>query len=102
MSGWVLQAAGKPERDAIRLCCINRILEWAGEVSAESGSPVRKLSPLFRMGEDGAHSVSTAPGRVAVRGRASCPGDRGSMTKKEEKKLKVVFCLGNWACRRKE
>lgn len=48
--GFVLQAAKKPlevlklEREVIRLCCINRILEWAGEVGAESGSPVRKLS----------------------------------------------------------
>lgn len=34
----------KLERDVIRLCCINRILEWAGEVSAESGSLVQKRS----------------------------------------------------------
>lgn len=44
VSGLVLQAAGKLERDVIRLCCINRILEWAGKVSAESESPVRKLA----------------------------------------------------------
>lgn len=76
VSGLVLQAAGKLERDVIRLCCINRILEWAGEVSAESGSPVRKLSQWFRMGEDRARSVGAATGRVSFRGSASRLGDR--------------------------
>jgi hypothetical protein len=58
----------KHERDVIRLYFINRILEWAGEVRAESGSPVKKQAqlPIVR----GWHLCSAAADGEDSNGRA--------------------------------